>query len=247
MREYPALLLELARHPRVRFIAVSHAIRQCAIAFGIPEDKLSVHYIGVDPRKFTPNGLPVTRRERRVLFVGRLVEKKGCEYLLRAFAQTQVAVPDASLIVVGAGPLLGPLRQLAGQLRVRAEFRGALSSREVQKELSLARAFCLPSIIAANGDAEGLGMALLEAQASGVPVVTSAAGGAEEGIENGRTGFRFREKDIVALAGHLTTLLTDDATASAMAAAGPRFVADKFDCLQCTKALESHYDVTIEE
>ena len=111
-RNYPIRLLELAKHPRVRFIAVSEAIRRRAISYGIPEGKIALQYIGVDTSQFVPGGLPIVERALRVLFVGRLVEKKGCEYLIRAFAKVQEAVPDARLVVIGDGELREPLRQL---------------------------------------------------------------------------------------------------------------------------------------
>lgn len=242
MRNYPIRLLELAKHPRVRFIAVSKFIRHRAISYGIPEGKIVVQYIGVDTSKFVPGGRPIVEREPRVLFVGRLVEKKGCEYLMHAFAKVQDAVPDARLVIIGDGQLREPLRQLAEELKVRAEFRGALSSADVRQELRLARVLCLPSVTAANGDAEGLGIVLLESQASGVPVVTSATGGATEGIGNGITGFAFRERDVSTLSTRLIRLLTDHAAAASFAAAGPNFVAENFDLQQCTEGLEALYD-----
>ncbi len=241
-RNYPIRLLELAKHPRVRFIAVSEVIRHRAISYGIPEGKIALQYIGVDTSQFVPGGRPIIERALRVLFVGRLVEKKGCEYLIRAFAKVQEAVPDARLVIVGDGELREPLRQLAEELEVRAEFRGSLPSTDVRQELRLARVLCLPSVTAANGDAEGFGIVLLESQASGVPVVTSAMGGATEGIRNGITGFAFRERDVSTLSTRLIRLLTDHATATSFAAAGPEFVAENFDLRQCTEGLEALYD-----
>lgn len=242
MRSYPTRLLRLAAERRVHFIAVSEAVRRRAISFGIPEEKISVHYIGVDTSKFAPGGRPIAERERRVLFVGRLVEKKGCEYLIRAFATVGEEVPDARLVIVGDGPLRDPLQRLAQALNVRAEFRGALSSAGVSQELHAAKVFCLPSVRAANGDAEGFGLVLLEAQASAVPVATSALGGSTEGIQDGITGFSFRERDVARLALHLIRILTDNALATSLAAAGPTFVAEKLDLLRCTADLEALYD-----
>jgi glycosyltransferase involved in cell wall biosynthesis len=246
MQSYPKRLIELSREPRVRFIAVSEAIRNRAISFGLPEDKISVRYIGVDPTRFKPSGRPIAERERRVLFVGRLVEKKGCEYLIRAFNKVQQAVPDASLVIIGNGPLRKTLQQLALDLNVCAQFRGALSSQEVQQELHLARVLCLPSITAVSGDAEGFGIVLLEAQASGVPVVTSALGGAAEGVREGVTGFTFQERDTKTLAARLITLLSDEIILKAMARAGPRFISDKFNLYRCTEDLEQLYDESFE-
>jgi glycosyltransferase involved in cell wall biosynthesis len=242
MRGYPSQLLTLAKDPRVHFIAVSEAIRSQAISFGIADDKITVSYIGVDTSKFVPGARPVTEREKRVLFVGRLVEKKGCECLIRAFAKVQKAIPDSLLIIVGDGPLRSSLQQLASVLQIRVEFHGTRSGADLREEFDSARVFCLPSIIAANGDAEGFGIVLLESQASGVPVVTSALGGAAEGIVDGSTGYAFAPGDVDTLAAHLARLLTEDTLATAFAAAGPQFVAEKFDLLRCTEKLEAIYD-----
>jgi glycosyltransferase involved in cell wall biosynthesis len=242
MRSYPARLLELAQRPLVHFVAVSNAIRLRAVSFGIPENKITVHYTGVDTSKFSPGGRPLIERDRRVLFIGRLVEKKGCEYLIRAFAKVQDTVPNALLVIVGDGPLREPLRKLTQKMRVHIQFLGALSSADVAKELALARVFILPSVTAKNGDAEGFGMVILEAQASGVPVVTSALGGAEEGISEGITGFAFRERDEKTLSAQIIRLLTDDTLAATFSAAGPRFVAERFELSQCTERLEALYD-----
>jgi glucosyltransferase len=242
LRTYPQKLLELAARPEVHFIAVSDAIRKRAISFGIPIEKVSVEYVGVDCRTFTPRGLPISQRDRRVLFVGRLVEKKGCEYLLKAFAAVQTSVPSASLIIVGDGPLLDSLRRFSRQLNLNVSFRGAISSEHVQNEFDLARVFCLPSVTAHNGDAEGFGLVLLEAQASGVPVITSARGGATEGIRDGKTGIAVAERDTQTLTTQLIRLLTDDALAESFASAAPSFIRNKFDILKNTEALEDLYN-----
>ena len=105
-----------------------------------------------------------------------------------------------------------------------------------------ARVFCLPSITANNGDAEGFGLVLLEAQACGVPAVTSARGGATEGIKHGATGFSFPERDIQALEAALVRLLTDDSLATSMATQARRHVEENFDIRRCTASLEDLYD-----
>ena len=243
MRFYPRLLLRLAQQPRVRFIAVSEALRQRAIESGIPGDKIAVNYIGIDTRKFVPGAVQIAKRPPHILFVGRLVEKKGCQYLIEAMAAVQQAVPAAQLIVVGDGPLRHDLERAAKKIGIRATFRGAQSSMQVNRELDAARVFCLPRVKAKNGDSEGFGLVLLEAQASGVPVVTSALGGATEGIREGVTGYSFAEGDVAALARTLISLLKEDKILVHMAEQGPQFVASEFDLTHCTKQLEILYDM----
>jgi glycosyltransferase involved in cell wall biosynthesis len=243
-RDYPRRLLALAAAPRVRFVAVSQAIRRRAIAYGVPAAKIDVRHIGVDLRRFAPTGRPVAQRARNVLFVGRLVEKKGCAHLVRAMAAVKLRAPAARLTIIGDGDQRAALQQLAADLGVQATFLGAQPAATVARELEQARVLCLPSVAAANGDAEGFGQVLLEAQACGVPVVTSARGGAEEGICDGATGFAFAEADEFTLADRLTRILTDDDLAAAMSRQAARFVSLHFDLDRCTAALEMlYYDI----
>ncbi len=241
-RRYPAMLLSIAANPRVHFLAVSNAVRSRAIAWGIPADRVSVRHIGVNANLFQNGGPPMDQRLPRILFVGGLVEKKGAEYLIRAFARIRRHIKHAELILVGDGPLRRRLQRLASELQVPVKFAGILSSEAIRELMHIARVVCLPSITAANGDAEGFGMVILEAQACGVPVITSARGGAEEGIIHGVTGFRFEEKDVQTLAEYLLRLLQDDALASAMSVEARRNIERNFELTGCTASLERLYD-----
>ncbi len=241
-RRYPRRLKRMAADPAVHFIAVSEAIRQRALDYGIPAERLSVRYIGIDLGRFRPDGPPISTRPNRLLFVGRFVEKKGGEYLLQAFARLRQRFPDLQLAMAGDGPLWSEQRRLAQSLGVPVEFPGRLTSEQIRAELNRARIFCLPSITAGNGDAEGLPISILEAQACGVPVITSARGGATEGIEPGVTGLAFPEKDIEALTHSIESLLRDPARMDRMSAAAASFAARRFNIQACTRQLESLYD-----
>jgi glycosyltransferase involved in cell wall biosynthesis len=241
-RDYPRRLSTLAAAPRVRFIAVSQAIRRRAIAFGVPAEKIDVRHIGVNLRRFAPSGPPIAKRRPSVLFVGRLVAKKGGAHLVRAMAAVRSRAPAATLTIIGDGGERDALQRLAASLDVETTFLGAQPTAAVARELEQARVLCLPSVAAANGDAEGFGQVLLEAQACGVPVVTSARGGAEEGICDGVTGFAFAEGDERALAERLTRILVDDDLAATMSTEATRFVAQRFDLGRCTEALEMLYE-----
>lgn len=241
MQNYPSSLLEIARGPGVHFIAVSEAIKARAIEFGIPEPKITVSYIGVDTQRFRPGPKPIADR-REILYVGRLVEKKGCEYLLRAFSDIQADFPEYRLMIVGDGPLEAQLKELAVSNATRATFLGPLSSEQVRERMAEARVFCLPSITADNGDAEGLGIVILEAQASGVPVVTSARGGAKEAILHGETGYAHGEKDVDAIKRGLVSILGDDALAARFGSSGRRHMVEHMDLASCMLQLEALYE-----
>lgn len=240
MRSYPARLLELATRRDVHFLAISEAIRARAVEFGIPEQKITVSYIGVDTDRFKPGPIPVAHR-RTILFIGRLVEKKGCRYLLEAFAGIRDRSPHIDLVIAGDGPLLPTLIAQAQTLNIPARFLGAVSVERVTELLSQARVLCLPSVTAENGDAEGFGLVLLEAQASGVPVVTSARGGATEGIIVGQTGYAHAEGDVAGIRSALEKLLVDDELVERLGRSAREHVLQRLDIEMCTNRLEHIY------
>lgn len=239
---YPEDLLKLAILPNVHFIAISEAIKKTAISFGIPSEKLHVHYIGVDTLKFSPFKDDISKRSNKVIFVGRLVEKKGVDILIRAFFNVSRLLPDAELIIVGDGPQLESLKELAFQLDLSVSFVGVKTRDQIIQLFSIVKVLCLPSITAANGDAEGLGMVILEAQACGIPVITSARGGATEGIVNNQTGFAFQEGNIQQLSEHLIELLTNNNCLDEMSKNASKFVSEKFSLASCTQRLELFYN-----
>ena len=242
MRGYPRRLVRMAESGRVTFIAVSEAIRSQAISFGLPPERVIVRHIGIDVQKFHPAGLPVEDRKPRILFTGRLVEKKGVAHLIRAFARVRAEVPAAELIIAGDGPLQSTLAQLAADLHCPVSFLGSLPAASVKEQMDQARVLCLPSVTTASGDAEGFGMVIIEAQACGVPVITSARGGAQEGILDGVTGFAHTEGDEERMAALLIRLLTEDELVRQFSLAARDFVQARFDILRCSRLLEATYD-----
>src|SRR5262249_19207401 len=151
-------------------------------------------HIGIDVERFAPAERQ-TSPEPVVLFVGRLVAKKGCEYLIRAMAQVQVTRPDAQLVIIGEGPLDAALKALAEQTTCKCVFLGAQSSDEVRSWFQRARLFCLPSVTADTGETEGLPISILESLAMAVPVVSTQHAGIPEAIRDGETGLLAPERD----------------------------------------------------
>jgi glycosyltransferase involved in cell wall biosynthesis len=177
----------------------------------------------------------------KVLFVGRLSEFKGCEFLLKAMASVQRQVPQAELVVIGDGPEKLKLTSMAEELNLKASFLGALPRDQVRDWMTKARVFCLPSITESTQSFETFGMVLLEAQLCGVPAVTSARGGSESIVHN-ETGFVFAEKDTEALANYVTALLTDDLLWSRFSRAAHEHVLANFTLDACTRRIEAFYD-----
>lgn len=224
-----------------RIIAVSDFIADELRAAGCPETKLAVHYIGVDTTRFSP-GDATARDDARILFVGRLVEKKGLIHLLRAVPRVRRAVPDVELVVAGDGGLRSTLEAEARRLGVRCRFLGRQTPDEVRTLMRRSTVLCAPSVVARSGDAEGLGMVIVEAQASGTPVVAFDSGGAGESIVDGVTGYVVPERDEEALAGSLTDILATPTLRRRMSTAARAHVLENFDLTRQTAKLERIYD-----
>lgn len=226
-----------------RIVAVSQFIRQQLLARGGHADTIVVHYIGIDRQLFQP--CSNQRREPTVLFVGRLVEKKGAVYLMRAMASVQRQLPGVNLVVIGDGHLRSHLQALAAQLSVRAQFLGKQPPGKVRHWMNRAQVFCAPSTVARSGDAEGFGMVFAEAQAMGLPVVSFATGGIPEAVIHGETGLLAPDRDVAQLTKNLVRLLDDADLRRRFAQAGQAHVAANFDLRKNTHRLETIYDSVI--
>jgi colanic acid/amylovoran biosynthesis glycosyltransferase len=227
------------------FLCVSRSIRETALRAGFPENKLHLHYTGVDCDRFRP--VTTARDPKLILFVGRLVEKKGCEYLLRAMALVRQQDPKAHLEIIGDGPLRSELETMAKALGVSAHFRGMQDSREVQRSMSRARVLCNPSVTAASGDMEGFGMVFAEAQAVGTPVVSFTHAAIPEEVSHGVTGLLCPERSVEPLAEALLTFLTDESFWLDTSERAIAWVRNQFDIARQTKKLETIYDGCLEQ
>ncbi len=221
------------------FICVSEHLRRVAVERGFPEGKLRVHQTGIgvrEPDRREGLGEPV------VLFVGRLVEKKGCRVLLEAWKLVAWEIPEARLVVVGDGPLRGELEGWARANLRRCVFVGARTQEEVRNWMGRAAVLASPSVRAMDGDTEGLPTVVLEAMERGLPVVACDGTGAEEAVVAGETGLLMAQGDVDGLAEGLTGLLRDGERARRMGARGRRRVEERFDIAGQAERLERIYD-----
>ncbi len=228
------------------FVCVSEFVRQKALERGFPEEKLWVHRIGIDVDFFWSDTARANSgshaREPLVLFVGRLVEKKGVAHLLRAMRLVEAQLPEARLVVLGDGPLRRMLETEARAMLNRCEFLGAQPADAVRRWMQQAAVVAAPSVTAANGDSEGLCMVACEAQAMGVPVVSFAGTGIAEAVADGETALLVEQGNDSALAEAILTLLRDKALAEQMGMAGRRRMKHLFNLRRQTALLEEKYD-----
>jgi glycosyltransferase involved in cell wall biosynthesis len=166
------------------FFCVSEYIRRKALERGFPEEKLRVHRIGVDLQMFQGRE-PRVCHDARVLFVGRLVENKGCIHLIRAMQRVETRNPGARLLVIGDGPLRAALESEARNRLRHCRFIGAQPHAEVRRWMQQASVLVMPSIEVASGESEGFGMVMCEAQAMGLPGIGFYGTGVEEALAYG--------------------------------------------------------------
>ncbi|WP_119680080.1 glycosyltransferase [Indioceanicola profundi] len=224
----PDLYAELFRVGDV-LAAVSDFWRRRLVELGAPEEKLTVHHMGVDVDRYPFNlRPPAEARPFELVTVGRLVEKKGAEFILRALARVRESRPDLRfrLRAIGDGPLREPLEALRAELGLqdRVEFLGAVAHERVAEVLAASDAFVLPSVVASDGDMEGIPVSLMEAMASGLPVVSTRHSGIPELVEHGVSGLLAEERDVEDLARQLTRIMTDADGRAELARAARRTV-----------------------
>jgi len=227
-----------------RFFCVSEDIAAEVRATRIvPARKLCVVPNGIDTRRFgsvegaeaTRASLGIPSEAPVVGTVGRLNEIKRQDILLEAFSRVHAKVPDAHLLVVGDGPLMSELRNLAQKLKVDDAVHFAGYQQRPEAYLAAMDVFALTS------RSEGMPLVVLEAWATGVPVIASAVGGLPAMIDHDRTGRLFPPSDVESLASELRHLLTNRRERQRLGDAGAREVTDRYDVAQMARAYDRHY------
>lgn len=210
---------------------VSHAMANRALALGAIPERLQTIPMGVDTEVlFTPD--PAERRaNNEILFVGRLVEKKGCTYLLEAMPEILKQHPETRLNVVGSGPEGDALKREADRLGIAqaVTFYGAVSNAETPCLYRQATVFVAPFVITARGDQEGLGLVLVEALACECPVVVSDMPAIRDVVIDGVTGLVCKQRDSVDLAAKVCFLLSHPDQGEKLGKAGRLRVQENFD------------------
>lgn len=216
------------------FVPISAFWRDRLIEMGCPPQRITVQHMGVpcDQIAYRPRA-PVTGRPFELLSVCRLTEKKGIAVALRAVAALDRAAPglDWRYRIVGSGPLGDQLQSLVRTLGLqdRVTLLGPVQSTEIPALLAGADLFLLPSLIAADGDMEGIPVALMEAMASGVPVVSTVHSGIPELISHGHDGLLAAENDVAGLAEHIARLAGDTQLRERLARAARDTVETRFN------------------
>lgn len=223
--------LQRVFHDAAALVVASEHIRRRLVLAGCPGEKIHLVHLGVDV-----SAIPVPDWKERqklppsIIHLGRLVEKKNPLALLHAFALVKEKIPDATLTMVGDGPLRGEVERRATRLGLAGAVRltGALPHKLALAELRQHRVYAQHCVTDSRGDQEGFNVSFLEAAAYGLPVVSTLHDGIPENVVDGETGFLVPEFHFEAMAERLVVLLSDPDLMEVMGRAGRRRVEERF-------------------
>lgn len=234
------LLMPISDHWRIKLIEM-----------GADPGKVFVHRVGIELEHFGFKAQSDQGSETvKLLTVARLVEKKGIEYGIRAVSIVCQRHPEwfIQYDIVGEGPLRTELEPQIRQLGANEKIRllGAKTSNELRRLMIQFHIFLLPSVTAQNGDQEGIPVSLMEAMATGKPILSTVHSGIPELVLDGKSGFLVPERDVDALAEKLEYLIEHPEIWPEMGRAGREFVEKHYDIKKLNHRLVEIYQNLIQ-
>jgi len=224
-----------------KVIVPSEFLKLKVLDHGFPSDKITLLHHGVDLIKFTAS--KTNPEYGHIVFVGRLLEIKGLNYLIEAISKIKNKHPEIFLTVIGEGPMQKEFeKQAETQLMTGFQFLGAKPHEIVRIFLERSYIFCMPSISLPSGQTEAFGLVFAEAQAMGIPIVSFNSGGIPEVVKNGETGILVEEKNVDKLADAIQILMQNRNLRNKMGMAGRKRVELYFDLKKQNEKLEILYD-----
>ncbi|WP_416068163.1 glycosyltransferase [Rhizobium sp. ZK1] len=206
-------------------IPISDFWRRRLTELGAPSDKIRTIRLGVDCNAFEyKRRVAVPGETTRFITIGRMTEKKGHRYTIEAFKALAERRPDLNICldVIGDGPDLQEIRAITTgwQSNAKITLHGALAHQDVRAMLDQSHIFVLPSVVAANGDMEGIPVSIMEAMAMGLPVISTRHSGIPELVEDDLSGILVDERDVDALSAAMERLGSEPELQLAMGKAG---------------------------
>lgn len=231
-----------------KLLPISRFWEHKLISWGADPQRIRVHRMGVDTAFFAYQGREIDRSQpARIVTVCRLVDQKGLEYALEAIRILRDRNANICFTIAGGGPLFESLRQLAAELGINecVEFIGPQSQDKVQTLLAEAHIFLAPSVTAPDGLMEGIPVAMMEAMAVGLPVVSTRHSGIPELIDDGVSGVLADERDAETLAKGIARLIDDPVFYQRVAWAGREKVEKHFNIKKLALELEAIFSEEI--
>tara|TARA_R110002096_G_scaffold203718_9_gene389054 strand:- start:397 stop:1518 length:1122 start_codon:yes stop_codon:yes gene_type:complete len=233
-----------------RILVRSRSLGEELKSIGCPAEKIVLNRTGIPMTEWGfIERIPPLNDQWQLFQACRLIEKKGLDLSIRALARVCERFPKSQLRIAGEGPLKQATQELADQLGVgdRVEFLGFLNQEELREEVARAHVFLHPSRIGSDGNQEGVPNSMLEAMATGLPVVATRHGGIPEAIEEEKSGLLVDEEDWEGLSGHILRLIQDPAFYRQIAVTAREGVEAQFSQAAQIQILEQTYQSVIAE
>lgn len=223
---------------------VSEPMRKLLIGWGAPADKVVLNPCGADLSMFRYQQRDTN--QQTILSVGRFATTKRPDIVIKAFAQVIKELPKVQLRMAGAGEMLKECKALVNQLGLnnQVHFIGVITSEQVVHEMHEANVFVQHSMTTPDGETEGAPVAIMEAGATGLPVVSTQHAGIPEIVEHEKTGYLVAEGDVDGMAQYLIKLLQDGLLAQQMGLAASQRITEYFSLEKniriLTQTIEKH-------
>lgn len=236
------------------FLAMSEDMKRDAIALGAPEEKIIVHYHGINATRFRCESREYKRKQSyNILCVGTLERKKGQHHLIRALGELRRQRPDidARLTLVGKGPLMNECVRIAKEqgLTDRVQLAGYVPhlGSDLLHYYWDADVFVHFSTTQPNNEKEGIPGTIVEAMASGMPVIATQHAGIPEAITNGEHGILLEERDVNGITTSLIDLFESEELRRTLGQSAARRALKNLDVQTKTRVLERVYDTMIKK
>jgi glycosyltransferase involved in cell wall biosynthesis len=220
-----------------RIIVVSKKMRSVLLTLGCPDNKLVLSYYGPDTSfvECQPD-----YKSQQFISVGRFVEKKAPYLTILSYKNMAADFPSSKLVMVGDGELLPVCQQLANALNLsnQVEFKKVQTPEQIKTLLNESIAFVQHSIVADNGDSEGTPVAILEAQAAALPVISTYHAGIPDVVINDETGFLVEEKNVDEMAKNMRRILNEKGLAKKLGEKGRERIKQHFSREKNLKQIE---------
>ena len=220
-------------------------MKNSLIKIGCKKEKIVIFPLGVNIEEFKVKR--IYGNEIKFLIIGRFIEKKGIEYGIFAFNECYKKYKHISMRIIGTGGLINKYNELLKELKlenvIKIEDSSKFNKPRVESIMAYKECdvFVLSSITASNGDKEGTPVVLMEAQAAGMPCISTFHSDIPNVVLNGKTGFLSKEKDYLDMSKNMMKLIEDKDLMIKMSKAAEMFIEENYNLKKQSKKLETYY------